>query len=286
MTGMRPKIWSNPASGAPGRVGLYIHLEEPGATMKTVKHLGMNVCEIYNEDLDMKIAGKLAESASQQGIRIVAMITLGPGDTVWDFYDGPGTIGLVSRKHRQKRIEHMKRASDFAKKAGIPAVETHVGFIPENPRDPLYLETVQALKEVVGHCRQNGQQFLYHAGQETPITLLRTITDVGMDNQRVGLDTANPVLYGKGNPVDSVEILGKYLGLVNFKDGLWPVNGKELGSEVPIPQGKVDFPALVRKLKEVAYKGPMIIEREISGPQLLKDVQAGRDYIEGLLSHL
>jgi sugar phosphate isomerase/epimerase len=258
VAGMQPASWSRPVSGASGRVGMYIHLEEPVATMKTVRGLGMNVCEIYNENLDMNLAAQLAEAASVQGIRIVAMITLGPGETVWDFYEGPETIGLVSREHRQKRVEHMRRASDFAKRAGIPALETHVGFIPETPRDPLYQETVAALKEVVGTCRANGQQFFYHAGQETPVTLLRTMTDVGMDNQRV----------------------------VNFKDGLWPVNGKDLGSETPIPAGKVDFPRLIRKLKEVGYQGPMIIEREISGPQLLADVRAGKDYIEGLLRHL
>ena len=74
-----------------------------------------------------------------------------------------------------------------------------------------------------------------------------------------------------------------YLGLVNFKDSLWPVDGKELGREVPIPKGQVDFPRLVRKLKEAGYQGPMVIEREISGPQFLQDVRAARDYIEGLL---
>jgi len=284
LAGLHSMGWGKSAPGATARVGMYIHLEEPDAAMKTVKGLGMNVCEIYNENLGMNLAAKLAEASSKQGICIVAMITLGPGKTAWDFYDGPETIGLVSREHRQKRIEHMKRASDFAKRAGIPAVETHVGFIPEAPRDPLYQETVAALKEVVGYCRGNGQQFFYHAGQETPVTLLRTMADVGMDNQRVGLDTANPIMYGKGNPVDSVDVLGKYLGLVNFKDGLWPVNGKDLGREVPIPKGKVDFPRLVRKLKEVGYQGPMIIEREISGPELIKDVRAARDYIEGLLS--
>jgi L-ribulose-5-phosphate 3-epimerase len=277
--------WGKSAPVSAGRVGMYIHLEEPDATMKTVKSLGMSVCEIYNENLDMEVAEKVAAAAFRQGIRIAAMITLGPGDTVWDFYDGPWTIGLVPRQWRQKRVEHMKRASDFAKKAGIPAIETHVGFIPETPKDPLYRETVTALQEVVAYCKGNGQQFFYHAGQETPVTLLRTMTDVGLDNQRVGLDTANPVMYGKGNPVDSVEVLGKHLGLVNFKDGLWPVNGKDLGSETPIPKGKVDFPRLVWKLKEVGYQGPMIIEREISGPQLIADVRAGRDYIEELLGH-
>ena len=267
-----------------GKVGVYISLKDPESTMQVVRDLGCGVCEIYTEDLDLSRAEKLAASARLNSVQVVALITLGPGKTVWNFHDGPGTIGIVPREHRRVRMEHLKRASEFARKAGIPAVETHVGFIPEEPRDPLFEETVQALKEVAGYCRGNGQQFLYHAGQETAITLLRTIEEVGLDNQRVGLDTANPVLYGKGNPVDSVEILGKHLGLVNYKDGLWPVNGKDLGREVPIPQGKVDFPRLVGKLREVGYAGPMVIEHETSGPQWEAEVRAAKGYIEGLLN--
>ena len=279
-----PAFLSATSASQAGKVGVYISLKDPEATMQTVRDLGSGICEIYTEDLEPSRAELLATAARRNGVRIVALITLGPGKTGWDFYDGPLTIGIVPREHRRARMEHLKRASEFAKKVGIAAVETHVGFIPEDPRDPLYAEIVQALKEVAGYCRANGQQFLYHAGQETAVTLLRTIEEVGLDNQRVGLDTANPVLYGKGNPVDSVEVLGKYLGLVNFKDGLWPLNGKDLGREVPIPQGKVDFPRLVGKLKAAGYAGPMVIEHETSGPQWEKDVCAAKRYIEGLLN--
>lgn len=59
------------------------------------------------------------------------------------------------------------------------------GFIPENPNDDVYKESVDAIRQVASHCRSNGQMFLYHAGQETPGTLLRTIQDVGLDNQGV-----------------------------------------------------------------------------------------------------
>lgn len=58
-------------------------------------------------------------------------------------------------------------------------METHVGFLPENPNDPNYQPVVEALKKVIGHCANNNQQFLYHAGQESPTTLLRTMLDVG-----------------------------------------------------------------------------------------------------------
>ena len=44
--------------------------------------------------------------------------------------------------------------------------------------------------------------------KETPITLVRAIRDVGLDNVGVNFDAANLILYGKANPVDAVEILG------------------------------------------------------------------------------
>ena len=103
-------------------------------------------------------------------------------------------------KYRAQRIAHFKQASDFAKKLEIPAIHTHFGFIPENPNDPAYKDLLPALREVATYLKGNGQNMLYETGQETPITLLRAITDVGVDNQFVNLDTANLILYGKGNP--------------------------------------------------------------------------------------
>jgi L-ribulose-5-phosphate 3-epimerase len=153
---------------------------------------------------------------------------------VWSLLDGPDTIGLVPRPDRAARLIALKQASDFAKTCGIPAFETHVGFIPENPRDPLYRETVEASRELAAHCRANGQIFLYHAGQETPLTLLRTIQDVGLDNQDVGLDTANLIFGGKGHPIDALETCGQHLKAVNAKDGLWPTDPKEIGRETPL----------------------------------------------------
>ena len=48
-------------------------------------------------------------------------------------------------------------------------MQTHCGFIPENPNDPLYKETVAAMREVAEYCKDNRQNFRYETGQETPI---------------------------------------------------------------------------------------------------------------------
>jgi len=72
-------------------------------------------------------------------------------------------------------MAHIKKASDLAKQCGIEAVQTHCGFIPENPNDPLYKESVGAIRDVAAYCKRNGQNLRYETGQETPITLVRTI---------------------------------------------------------------------------------------------------------------
>ena len=175
------------------------------------------------------------------------------------------------------------KASDFAKLAGIPAVQSHCGFIPENPNDPVYKATVEAMRDVATHCKRNKQNFRYETGQETPITLIRAIRDAGVDNQGINFDLANLVMYGKANPVDAIELIAPYVQGIHAKDGMWPTNPRDLGEEVPIGKGKVDFPRLIARLKELNYGGAVTIEREVSGPDQIRDVREAKKYLEQLI---
>ncbi len=148
---------------------------------------------------------------------------------------------------------------------------------------PCIQETVAAIREVATYCKRNGQNFRYETGQETPITLVRAMGDVGVDNQGVNFDLANLILYGKANPVDAIELLGPYVQGIHAKDGMWPTNPKQLGEEVAIGKGKVDFPRIIERLKQLNYRGAVTIEREISGPQQLEDVRAAKMYLEKLI---
>ncbi|MFO8212519.1 hypothetical protein R2K36_34225, partial [Pseudomonas aeruginosa] len=78
---------------------------------------------------------------------------------------------------------------------------THVGFLPENPHDPMYAGLIDALREVAQHLKKNGQYLLFETGQETPVAILRAMEDIGTGNLGVNLDTGNLILYGKANPV-------------------------------------------------------------------------------------
>jgi len=266
------------------RVGVVTGVSaDPEAAIKRVHDLGIPTCQVSPGALDSAAAAKLRTVLDRYGVEATSAIGGGPGPEVYDFYQGPLTIGLAPRQYRQQRIARMKQISDFAAKAGIPAVQGHCGFIPENPNDAGYQEIVDAIRLVAAYCRQNNQKFRCETGQETPITLLRAIRDVGLDNVGVNFDAGNLILYGKANPVDAVEVLAPYIQGVHAKDGLYPTDPKQLGREVPIGEGMVNFPALIDKLKKIGYRNPLTIEREISGEKQTADILAAKAYLEKLV---
>ncbi len=267
------------------RLGVIIGMDrDPEGALAKVHDFGLPTCQAGINRYDAEMESRLKSALKRFDIEITALNTAGPGPAVWDFYQGPLTIGLVPEKYRRARIDHLKRASDFARRCHIPALHTHCGFIPENPNNPVYTATVNAIREVVSHCKENGQTFLYETGQETPITLLRAIRDVGLDNQGVNLDVANLILYGKANPIDALDVIGTLVRGLHAKDGLYPTDPHKLGEEVPIGQGKVNFPRLIKRLKELQYRGPITIEREIEGEQQSADIRKAKAYLESLIA--
>lgn len=84
---------------------------------------------------------------------------------------------------------------------------------------------------------------------------------------------ANLILYGKGNPIDALDVIGGYVKNVHVKDGLYPASGEQLGREVLPGQGKVRCPEVIAALKNIGFDGDLIIEREISGEQRGRDIR-------------
>ena len=271
-------------------LGVIVSLREgPEAGLNKARSLGFPTCQVtcWDEDmLDEDSAHRLRKAATDSGVEITTIWAGMPGHYMWDFIDGPSTIGLVPPETRAMRLAALKKGSDFARKVGVDSITTHVGFIPENPGDPLYAPVVQALKEIAGYCAENGQSFWFETGQETPITLLRTIQDIGTTNLGVNLDPANLLMYGKANPLDSLDVIGTYVRGVHAKDGEYPTNGLQLGEEKPLGEGRVGFPALLDKLHALGFDGALTIEREIRGPQQIADIKKAKRYLEDILKSL
>ena len=275
----------------PMELGLVISpFSAPEERIRRVRDLGLSTCFLsldgYIGAFTPAAANQLRDLLVKYKLIATAVEVVGPGPLEWNFTRGPSTIGLIPPKTRASRIDALRQVSDFAKRLGIPQVQTHCGFIPEDPTDPLYPQAVEAIRQVARHCQGNGQYFLMETGQETPTTMSRMLRDVAMPNLAVGLDTANLILYGKANPVDAIDILGPHIRGMHAKDGRWPTNPDELGKEVLIGQGLVDFRQVFTKLHRLGYTGAVTIERETSGPQQIEDVRKEKLYLERTLREI
>jgi sugar phosphate isomerase/epimerase len=258
----------------------------PEEKLAKVAELGLPTCQLNVWDPQTytdEMAERVVKAQKEYGVEVSSLWAGYPGSAAWNFIEGPTTIGFVPPETRQIRVEALVKAASFAKKIGTPSVTTHAGFIPENPSDPLYKGTIEALRTIASACKDNGLDFCFETGQETPITLLRAMTDIGTGNLGVNLDPANLLMYGKANPVDALDILGPYVKGVHAKDGDYPTNPNELGHEKPLGEGRVNFPVLIPKLKSFGFGGALTIEREISGPQQITDIKRAMEILTPLL---
>ncbi|PYO87251.1 MAG: xylose isomerase, partial [Gemmatimonadetes bacterium] len=129
---LSPNVFSQQQK--PLRLGLIIGIgRDPETAIAKVHDLGLPTCQVYVEDFAPGLAARLVQALDKHHIEATSVVVGGPGREAWDFYDGPLTIGVVPRDTRAARIARMKQGSDFAKQSGISAVQSHAGFIPENP---------------------------------------------------------------------------------------------------------------------------------------------------------
>lgn len=197
------------------------------------------------------------------------------GPMVWDFRDGPRTLGIGPAETRESRMKSLIAGAEWAARLEIPLLQTHLGFVPEDPSCEDYAVHVECLRILGKRCGELGVRIILETGQETPITLRRLIEDAGEAAVGVNLDPANLLMYGKANPVDAVDLLGPYISGMHVKDGLYPGSDSyQLGEERPIGEGLVDFPRIFAKLKALGFHGPLIIEREVPQPQQRSDILA------------
>ena len=208
------------------------------------------------------------------------------GNSVWNFIEGPTTLGIVPEDTREARMKELKADIDFASLLGVKDVASHVGFIPEQPCYPEYQGVVDAVAELADYCAQYDMHFNFETGQETPVTLMRTMTDTGRDNIGVNLDPANLIVYGRANPIDAVDIYGSKIRGVHVKDGNYPKDDyRKLGKQAVVGEGSVNFPVFLPKLLASGYKGDLYIEHEISGRDRAEDIKKTVKYIKNLMTN-
>lgn len=266
---------------------------DPLEVFSKVRELGFTTCQLgappdsYLRGPEAKaLTAKFREAVEETGIKVTSVFIMFHGH-VWDLVKGPRTIGLVPPDKRGERVVRAVRISNWVKEAGLDAVTSHIGFIPEDEDDPNYETFIQTMQALVDYFIDNGQTFAFETGQETAQTLVRAIQDIDRAPYvGINLDPANLLLYGKSRPMEVVDLVAPHVFNTHCKDGHLPEPGGKLGKEVALGEGDVRIRELIPALYERGYRGPLTIEREIHGDQQIEDILKAKQLLEGLRRQL
>jgi L-ribulose-5-phosphate 3-epimerase len=183
------------------------------------------------------------------------------------------TGGYVPDDQWALRKRLSEQAAALGKELGLKAITTHVGFIPPRGK-PGRDAILSRVREVAAGFAKQGIDLGMETGQEPAAELLRFFEDLKAPNVFINFDPANMILYGAGDPIEAIQTLGGHIRHVHVKDGTASAKpGKEWGEEVPFGTGQVPVKRFLAALKQIGYRGPLVIERE-AGNQRGADVRA------------
>lgn len=260
---------------------------DPRETLKELKALGVRCGQMgIPGDMDLTGAAKAWKRAlDAENFTVVTVFCSYKGESYADIPTVQRTVGFIPPATRAEREARTKEVSDFAAELEVPGIAAHVGFVPEDSRDMDYRAVLEMVRRICDHCAKHGQTFALETGQEPADTLLSFFLEVNRDNLRINFDPANMILYGTGDPIHALDVLAQHVVTVHCKDGDWPPKGQPgaLGEEKPLGQGAVGMDRFIAKLKEIGYKGPLNIEREVPDQQQrLRDIRMGVELLERL----
>jgi sugar phosphate isomerase/epimerase len=236
-------------------------------------------------DLNASVAREWKSALERAQFSIVTVVAAYQGEDYADIPTVQRTVGFIPRDMRQERERRTFEVSDFAAALGVGSIACHVGFIPEDTTHPDYIAVREMVRRVADHAATHGQTFALETGQEPAHVLQRFLKDVGRPNVGINFDPANMILYGAGDPIEALSVLGPLVLSVHVKDGDWPPRDQPqaLGRERPLGQGSVGIPRFVEKLKEIDFRGPLNIEREAENQQeRMADIRSAVPYLKNL----
>ena len=248
---------------------------DPAETLAELKKLGATCGQMgIAGDLNLKgLAPEWKKALADADFPIVTLFAAYSGESYADIPTVQKTVGFIPPGTRAEREARTVEVSDFAAALGVTGIATHIGFVPEDNRSTGYLSVLEMVRRVADHAAKHGQTFALETGQEPAETLLGFFHEVNRQNLAINFDPANMILYGTGDPIEALQKLAQHVVTVHCKDGNWPPGGDALGEEQPLGQGAVGIPRFIEKLKQIGYKGPLSIEREVPDQQQrLRDI--------------
>jgi L-ribulose-5-phosphate 3-epimerase len=192
------------------------------------------------------------------------------------------TGGIAPDATWEQNRKNIESTAAAARALGLKLVTFHAGFLPHDPEDQAFSKMLKRLHEVADIFDRANIKVGLETGQETASALGALLQKLDRQNVVVNFDPANMILYGKGDPVQALEVLGRWIQQVHLKDGVATRVPGTWGEEVPAGTGEVDWAKFFATLIALKFNGPVVIERE-AGKQRVADIRRARQLAERFL---
>jgi L-ribulose-5-phosphate 3-epimerase len=181
------------------------------------------------------------------------------------------TGGIVPDDCWQQNHRLFEGAVEVTAELGVEYLSMHAGFIDLD--DPQYANKItDRIKSLADAAAKKNITLLLETGQETAEELNNCLEDLNHPSIGVNFDPANMILYDKGDPIEAVRILAKWVRHIHIKGANKTGTPGEWGTEVPWGNGQVDTDKFLTALKSIGYDGALAVERE-SGDDRLGDIK-------------
>lgn len=223
--------------------------------------------------------GRAAEFLAQNGIAIVSGMFGCVGEDYSTLDSIRLTGGIAPDTTWEQNWRNIRATAALGQALGLKLVTFHAGFLPHRQTDKNFIKMLNRLNEVADIFERAAMVVGLETGQETAPLLAKLLDKLQRPNVGVNFDPANMILYGKGNPIDALEVLGGWIRQVHMKDALGTKVAGTWGQEVPAGQGEVDWPAFFGTLERLNFTGSIVIERE-AGDRRVEDIRTAKGVAE------
>ncbi|TWT62498.1 sugar phosphate isomerase/epimerase family protein [Rubinisphaera italica] len=253
-----------------------------GVHLDVVSELGIPTIQIHTPHADQRTPARAKEFLAQcqaAGITVTCVFCGFSNESYADIATTAKTVGLVPEVTRQERAIDAQLTAEFARELGCDTLGMHIGFVPEDRNSESYRDLIAVTQALLDELEEHGQKLHLETGQETAVHLLSFLSDVNRKNIFINFDPANMILYGTGDPIEALKKVAPHVRSVHCKDAVWAENeedrGTAWGSEVALGKGDVNMKEYLTTLKEIGYKGPLTIERELSEDRAQQKIDVG-----------
>lgn len=230
-----------------------------------------------------EVWGGFRELCARQGITPVSGMFGMLGEDYTTLETIRRTGGVVPDETWPQNLANVEASARLAEDLGLSLVSFHAGFLPHDEADPDYLKLRQRLRQIAEVFAARNLTLALETGQETAASLRAFLEKLECPNVGVNFDPANMILYGKGDPIEAMRVLGPWIRQVHLKDAKATTQPGTWGEEVVAGTGEVAWPAFFATLDELGFTGDVCIERE-AGTRRVADILTAKQLVASLAS--